>query len=57
MVQSRVDEDTAVIPSSRFDPDRLVDQRALPKRLVRDRDGCPASIFEHLAFGKLTVLA
>ena len=40
MVQSGVNKDTTIIPSSRFDSDSLVNQGALDKRFVGDSDGC-----------------
>jgi len=39
MVQSGVNKDTTIIPSSRFDSDSLVNQGALDKRFVGDSDG------------------
>lgn len=39
VVESGVDEDTAVVPSSRLDPDRLVDGTGLSESLVGDGDG------------------
>lgn len=39
VVKSGIDEDTAVIPSSRFDPDGLVDENALTESFVGDGDG------------------
>jgi hypothetical protein len=39
VVERGVDEDTTVVPCGGFDSDRLVNQRALTERLVRDRDG------------------
>jgi len=39
MVQGSIDQNTTIIPSSRFDPDCLVDQSTLYKRLVGDSDG------------------
>lgn len=39
VVEGSVDEDTAVVPSSRFDPDGLVDGAGLGEGLVGDGDG------------------
>ena len=39
MVQGSVDQNTTVIPSGRLNPDSLVDESTLDKRLVGDSDG------------------
>jgi len=39
VIQGGVDQNTTIIPSSRLDPDRLVDQSTLDKRLVGDGNG------------------
>ena len=41
VVQGCVDEDTAVVPSSRLNPNSLVNQHALTKRFVGDCNSCP----------------
>jgi hypothetical protein len=38
VVQGGVDQDTTIVPCSGLDPDGLVDQSALHKRLVGDGD-------------------
>ena len=38
VIQSRVDQDTTVVPCSRLDPDSLVDKTALSKHLVGNHD-------------------
>jgi len=42
VVEGGVDEDTAIVPSGRLDPDRLVDRASLSESLVGDGDGCRA---------------
>jgi len=39
MVQGSVNQNTTIIPSSGLDPDGLVDEGTLNKRLVGDSDG------------------
>jgi hypothetical protein len=56
VVQGGVDQDTAVIPSSRLDPDGLVNQCTLDKRLVGDGD-CYSSVRLPVLRHVLTVLA
>lgn len=40
MIQRRVDEHAAVVPCTRLDPNRLVNETALRHGLVGDRDSC-----------------
>jgi hypothetical protein len=40
VVQGSVDQNTTIIPSSRFNPDGLVNESTLDKRLVSDSDSC-----------------
>lgn len=43
MIERRVDEDTAVVPCSRLDANRLVNEAALAERLVGEHDGCAST--------------
>jgi len=61
VVQGSVDQNTTIIPSSRFNPDRLVNESTLDKRFVGDGDSYLSTSLS-LSWlderkGKLTVLA
>lgn len=43
MVEGRVDEDPAIVPSTGLDSNRLVNQATLSEKLVRQHNRCEAS--------------
>jgi hypothetical protein len=51
VVQGSVDQNTTIIPSSGLDPNGLVDESTLDKRLVGDSDGCQSA---SLSFSLMT---
>ena len=46
MVQGGVDQNTSVVPSSRLDPDSLVNKRSLAQALVGNSDGYRQTVRE-----------
>ena len=47
VIEGGVNEDTGIIPSTRLDANRLVDEGMLREVLVRDRNGPRGSQFLH----------
>ena len=48
VIEGGVDEDAGIVPSTRLDANRLVDEGMLREVLVRDRDGFHAGQSPHL---------